>query len=571
MNYKIKYENWRKAKWLDKKDKNILENLIDEKEIEDRFYKDLEFGTGGMRGVRGIGTNRINKYVIGKATQGLANYMLDVDEKEAMEKGVAIAYDCRIGSKEYALETALVLGANKIKTYLFKTLKSTPELSFAVRELGCMAGVVITASHNSAEYNGYKIYWKDGGQIVDPEASKIVREVEKIKDLSNIKKISKEDAISKKLLNYIDETIDDQYIKEIKKQVINENIKGKEEYKIVYTPLHGTGKVGVQRILKECGFKSVYTVSSQEMPDGNFPTCSYANPEDPKVFKLGLELADEKGAKLVIANDPDGDRVGVAAKNRDNSWIYLSGNQIGVLLLDYILENKKDIPKNSKIISTIVSTKMVDEIGKSKNIEVIRTLTGFKFIGEKIREFEEGKIKGEFLFGFEESYGYLIGTHSRDKDGIVSAMLISEMAAYYDSIGETIEERLNDLYKIYGYYKEELKAVVKKGKEGLKEINSIMEKFRKNNIKNIGGVRIKKIRDYKYLIEKNLLTLEDKSLNFKSSNVIQIILEDDTYITVRPSGTEPKIKYYYEVKGKNEKLLEEKIIFLNEEINKVFI
>ncbi|MDP0506675.1 MAG: phospho-sugar mutase [Fusobacterium sp. JB019] len=549
-----RFENWINSAWIDEKDKQELLELTDEKEIEDRFYKNLEFGTGGMRGVRGVGTNRINKYMIGRATQGLANYMLKVDENSAKKKGVAIAYDCRIGSKEYALETALVLGANGIKSFLFKSLRSTPELSFAVRELGCMAGIVITASHNPVEYNGYKIYWEDGGQIVDPQASGIVEEVNKINDLSNVKKISKKEILDKSLLNYIDEKIDDKYIEEIKKQVINKDIPGKENYKIVYTPLHGTGRVGVQRILLECGFENIYTVPSQEMPDGEFTTCAYANPEDSKVFKLGIELAEDKKANIVMANDPDADRVGIAIKSESGEWIYPNGNQVGLLLMNYILENKKDIPKNAKVISTIVSTPMLDIVAKDKNVGVIRTLTGFKYIGEKIREFEEGKIEGEFLFGFEESYGYLIGTHARDKDGIISAMLIGEMAAYYNFLGLSLEDKLDELYKKYGYYMESLTAIKKEGKEGLEEIENIMKNLRDNPPKEINNIKVKKIKDYSL------------PSDLPMSNVIQIILEDNTYITIRPSGTEPKIKYYYGVNGKTKEEAENKLKELNNKI-----
>ena len=570
MDLNSRINKWIEAEWIDEEDRLELVHLVDNREKEDRFYKTLEFGTGGMRGIRGVGPNRVNKYMIGRATQGLANYMLKDDREASMDRGVAIAYDCRIGSEEYALETALVLAANNIKTYLFKELKSTPELSFTVRELGCQAGVVITASHNPVEYNGYKIYWSDGGQIVDPQASCIVAEVDVIDDLSTVKKLSKDEAIEKKLLNYIGESIDDRYIEEIKKQVINKEIEGKKNFKIVYSPLHGAGRVGVQRILGETGFESIYTVSSQELPDGTFPTCSYANPEDPAVFELGIKLAEEKGANIVMATDPDADRIGIAVKTKGGEWIYPNGNQVGLLLMNYILENKKIIPTNGSIISTVVSTPMLNIVAADKGVKVIRTLTGFKFIGEKIREFEEGTLDGTYLFGFEESYGYLVGTHARDKDAIVSTMLIAEMAAYYESLGETIEGKLEELYGKYGYYREELTAITKSGREGLEEIKDIMEKLRSNTPHSIARIRVKILRDYNLSEEKKLETSEVKKIDLPKSNVIQLVLEDDTHITVRPSGTEPKIKYYYGVNGNSQEDADRKLKMIVEEFEGTF-
>lgn len=557
---KEKYLEWLESDYIDEKDKEELKSIENnEKEIEDRFYTNLSFGTGGMRGVRGVGTNRINKYMIRKATQGLSNYIEKVSGEEGKKKGVAIAYDCRIGSVEFALNSALVLAGNGIKAYLFKSLRSTPELSFAVRELGTEAGIVVTASHNPQEYNGYKVYWKDGGQIIEPQASGIVNEVNKVENFNEIKFISEKEALEKGLLEYIDESLDTKYIEAVKEQIIRKDIPGKKDFKIVYSPLHGTGRRPVQRVLKEAGFESVYTVKAQEMPDGNFPTCSYANPEDPAVFKLGIELAEEVGAKICMANDPDADRIGIAIKNNEGTWIYPNGNQMGLLLMNYILENKKDIPTNGSVISTIVSTPMLDPIAKEKNIKVFRTLTGFKFIGEKIREFEEKKLDGTYLFGFEESYGYLIGTHARDKDAVVSTLIIAEMAAYYDSIGSSIDEELKKIYDKYGWYKEGIIAVTKKGKSGVEEIEKIMTSLKNHREKTLLGKNILRIKDFEQSLEKNILTGEESVINLPKSNVIQFILEDGTYITGRPSGTEPKIKYYFCIIGKNSEDAEKKL------------
>ncbi len=554
------YNTWLNSQCIDEVDREELRGIAnDPKEIEERFYKDLEFGTGGMRGIRGVGTNRINKYMIGKATQGLASYMLSVDAEAAREKGVAIAYDCRIGSTEYALTTALVLAANGIKAYLFESLRSTPELSFAVRELGAQAGVVVTASHNPVEYNGYKVYWNDGAQIVDPHATGVVESVNAVTDLEMIKMISEEEAKEKGLLQMIGKDIDDKYIETIKGEVLNSEIEGKKDFKIVYSPLHGTGRVAVQRVLAEAGFESVYTVAEQEMPDGTFPTCSYANPEDPAVFELGIKLAEEKGANICMANDPDADRIGIAVKTKEGEWIYPNGNQVGLLLMNYILENRKDIPANGAVISTVVSTPMLDVVAADKNVKVMRTLTGFKFIGEKIKEFEEGKLDGTYLFGFEESYGYLIGTHARDKDAVVTTLLIAEMAAKYAAEGTSIPEKLEELYEKYGYYKEGISAITKGGKSGAEEIAAIMTKLRNNTPVELAGQRVAILRDFKMQTEKDMIAGTEAKLDLPSSNVIQFVLEDGTHITARPSGTEPKIKYYYGVKADSAEAVEAKL------------
>lgn len=562
MDKKVKenYELWLNSAYIDEKDRDDLKAISgNEKEIEDRFYTNLSFGTGGMRGVRGVGTNRINKYMIRKATQGLANYIIKEAGEDGKKRGVAIAYDCRIGSEEYALNSALVLAGNGIKAYLFNSLRSTPELSFAVRDLHTIAGIVVTASHNPQEYNGYKVYWKDGCQIIEPQASGIVNEVNRVESFDEIKLLTKEEALEKGLLEYIDERIDTEFIEAVKTQIIHREIPGKNEFKIVYSPLHGTGGRPVKRVFKEAGFNSIYVVKEQEQPDGNFPTCSYANPEDPAVFKLSIELAEKVGANICMANDPDADRIGVAVKTKDGDWIYPNGNQIGLLLMNYLLEFKKDIPKNAAVISTIVSTPMLDVIAKDKGVKIFRTLTGFKYIGEKIREFEEKKYDASFLMGFEESYGYLVGTHARDKDAVVSTLLIAEMAAYYNSIGTSIPEELTKLYEKYGYYKEGIKAITKKGKDGVQEISNIMTKLRESKDTTLLGKKIEIKRDFDLGIEKNYLTGEENKISLPKSNVIQFVLEDNTYITARPSGTEPKIKYYFCVVGKNEKEAKEKL------------
>lgn len=539
------YELWLNSDYIDKEDREELMSIKgDEKEIENRFYTDLSFGTAGMRGVRGVGKNRINKYNIRKATQGLANYIIKTTGEEGKKRGVAIAYDCRIGSVEYALNTALVLAGNGIKAYLFDSLRSTPELSFATRELKGIAGVMVTASHNPQEYNGYKVYWEDGAQIVEPQASGIVGEVNAVDLFKDIKMMDEAEAREKGLLETISKTVDDRFVEEVEKQAINKDIPGKKDFKIVYSPLHGTGRVAVQRVLKEMGFDSVYTVPEQEMPDGMFPTCSYANPEDKSVFKLSTELADKIGAKICLANDPDADRTGMAIRDDKGNWVYPNGNQIGVLLMNYLLQMNKNIPANGAVISTIVSTPMLDVIAKDKGIKLYRTLTGFKYIGEKIRQFETKELDGTFLFGFEESIGYLVGTHVRDKDAVVSTLMIAEMAAYYDSIGSSVYEELNKLYEKYGWYVEETVSITKQGKSGIEEIGKIMNNLRTKEHKEIAGKQVEVYKDFKLQVEKNMTTGETKAIDLPKSDVIQFIFGDGTYVTARPSGTEPKIKYY---------------------------
>ncbi|MGL6099574.1 MAG: phospho-sugar mutase, partial [Fusobacteriaceae bacterium] len=512
------------------------------------------------RGVRGMGSNRINKYTIRKATQGLADYINNLAVGDTNEKSVVIAHDCRIGSTEYALNAAQVLAANGIKTYLFDSMRSTPELSFAVRELKTEAGIVITASHNPQEYNGYKVYWNDGGQLVEPHASGVVNGVTNVSSFEMIKLMEEGEAREKGLIITIGKEQDDKFLEVVKKQTLNREIAGKDKFKIVYSPLHGTGGRPVLRVLKEMGFDSVYPVNEQLEGDGMFPTCPYANPEDPAVFKLGIELAEKIGADIAMANDPDADRIGIACRDKEGVWHYPNGNQMGLLLMNYILENRKNIPKNGAIISTIVSTPMLDPIAKDKGVKIFRTLTGFKFIGEKIREFETGILDGDYVFGFEESYGYLIGTHARDKDAVVSTMIIAEMAAYYDSIGTSVLEELNKLYEKYGWYREGITAITKKGKDGMAEIIDIMETLRKRkNSNELIGKKVLVFKDFKAGIEVDFLTGETKNIDLPVSDVIQFILDDNTHITARPSGTEPKIKYYYCVTSDTEKKSEEKL------------
>lgn len=559
MEFMKKYEYWLNSDSINEKDKEELKSLEDNpKEIEDRFFKDLSFGTGGIRGIRGIGTNRINKYVIRKATQGLANYMLKYNEKDAKEKGIIIAHDCRIGSREYALNTARVMAANGIKAYIYPDLRSTPELSFGVRYKGCLAGIVVTASHNPVEYNGYKVYWEDGAQVVDPHATGIVSEVNKIQTLEEIKVVSEEEGRKQNLIIELDEKIDNDYIDEIKKQTLKKDISGKENFKIVYTPLHGTGGRPMKRILSDFGY-NFEVVKEQIEPDGNFPTVVYANPEEVAAFKLGVKLADEIGAKLVMANDPDADRIGIAVKDDRNNWYYPNGNQMGLLLLQYLLNNKKNIPVNAKVITTIVSTPMIDVMAPSSNVGVIKTLTGFKYIGEKIREFETGTLDGSYLFGFEESYGYLIGTHARDKDALVTSMIIAEMAAYYNSVGSSIYKELQKLYKKFGYYLEGIKSVTLKGKDGIEKMAVLMSDLRENVKDMLIGKKIKIKKDFDSHKEYNLETGEVKEINLPKENVLQFILEDNTYITARPSGTEPKIKFYFSVNADTDENVKQKL------------
>lgn len=548
LNWKLEYEKWLHSSLLSEDEKKELQAISsDEIELENRFYTDLSFGTAGMRGIRGIGRNRMNRYNVGKASQGLANYILKMTGEEGKKRGVAIAYDCRIDSEENAETTARVLAANGIKAYVFESLRSTPELSFATRELRAQAGVMITASHNPKEYNGYKVYWEDGAQIVEPQASGIVDSVNAVDVFQDVKTITLEEAKKQGLFCSIGKSIDDRFIEEVEKNAIHREISGKENFPIVYSPLHGTGRVAVQRVLKEMGFLNVHTVAEQELPDGTFPTCPYANPEDHSVFQLSLDLADKVGAKLCIANDPDADRTGIAFLDKEGKWYIPNGNQIGILLANYIFTNRK-IPKNGAVISTIVSTPMLDPIAKAYGITLYRTLTGFKYIGEKIRQFEQKELDGVFLFGFEEAIGYLSGTHVRDKDAVVTSMLVAEMAAYYDAQGSSLYEELLKLYDKFGYYLEETIAITKKGKDGLEAIANTMKKLREIKPTVLCGQKVLEIRDF-----------NENYNGLPKSNVLQYVLEDGSQVTVRPSGTEPKIKYYICVSDKAEITAKEKL------------
>ena len=544
--YEIKYNEWLNNPIFDEETKKELESIKgNEEEIEDRFYKDLEFGTAGLRGVIGIGTNRMNKYTVTKATQGLANYII---KQNGQDRGVAIAYDCRIMSKEFSEETALCLNANGIKTFRFEDLRPTPELSYAVRELGCIAGIVITASHNPPEYNGYKVYWDDGAQIVEPIDKEIISEVNNITDFKTIKTMSKEDAIKSGLYNTIGKEIDDKYIAELKKLVVNQDAinEMQKDIKIVYSPLHGTGNVPVQRILKEIGFENVYIVKEQEKPDGHFPTVSYPNPEDPKAFVLALELAKKVDADIILANDPDADRLGIYVKDtKTGEYIQFNGNMTGNLVAEYILSQKKEkgeLPENGAIIKTIVSSNLTDAIAKEYGVKLFSTLTGFKNIAKIIKGFEKDNSY-KCLFAYEESYGCIIGTHARDKDGIVAVMTVCEAVAYYKKHGLTLWDQMNKMYEKYGYYKEKQMSITLKGSEGAAQIKKMMENMRNNPAKEIAGLKVISFGDY----EKQEITNEngDKTTTgLPKSNVLYFELEKNAWVCVRPSGTEPKIKFY---------------------------
>ena len=552
MDYKKVYEEWLANPYFDEATKAELRAISeDEKEIKERFYADLEFGTAGLRGIIGAGTNRMNVYTVRKATQGLANYIKSVG---AQEKGVAIAYDSRRMSPEFADEAALCLAANGIKAYVFDALRPTPELSFAVRTLKCTAGINITASHNPPEYNGYKVYWEDGAQITPPHDTGIMAEVKAVTDYANVKTMSKEDAVAVGLYEVIGANIDDPYIEALKSQVIHwDSIREvSKDLKIVYSPLHGTGNVPARRVLKELGFENVYVVKEQELPDGEFPTVSYPNPEAEEAFELGLKLAKEVDADLVLATDPDADRLGVRVKDKDGVYHTLTGNMSGCLLEEYELSQRKAAagsrPEDGAVVSTIVTTNMAGAIAKSYGLRFIEVLTGFKYIGQQILGFENSG-KGTYLFGFEESYGCLIGTHARDKDAIVATMALCEAAAYYKTQGKTLWDAMIDMYEKYGYYKDDIQSITLKGIEGLQKIQEILETLRNDTPAEIAGYKVLSARDYKKDTVKNLETGEVTATGLPSSNVLYYDLSDDAWLCVRPSGTEPKVKFYYGVKG----------------------
>lgn len=551
-----KYELWLTDEYFDADTKAELEAIQnDEKEITERFYTDLKFGTGGLRGVIGAGTNRMNKYTVRKATQGLANFIL---KENGAEKGVAIAYDSRRFSPEFADEAARCLCANGIKVYKFDTLRPTPELSFALRELGCIAGIVITASHNPAEYNGYKVYWEDGAQITAPKDKEIITEVNAIESYSEVKTMDGDKAKAAGLYNIIGDDIDDKYISALKRLVLNPEIIKKQaaSLKIVYTPLHGTGNLPVRRILNELGFLNVYVVSEQEKPDGDFPTVPYPNPEDPKAFALALELAKKVDADLILATDPDADRLGVYARDgRTGEYVSFTGNMSGLVVCDYELSQRKEkgiLPGNGAVVTTIVSGKMARAMTKYYGVDLIETLTGFKYIGEQIKFFERDKSH-EFLFGYEESYGCLVGTHARDKDAVVAVMALCEAAAYYKEQGITLWDQMIRLFEHYGYYKEELYTVTLKGIEGAEKIQNIMLGIRQAPPRKIGDHTVKAFSDYSRDIKLDYISDVSSKTGLPKSDVLYFEMENDTWCCVRPSGTEPKIKLYMGVKGASQK------------------
>ncbi|SHI10191.1 phosphoglucomutase [Clostridium collagenovorans DSM 3089] len=552
MSYIDKYDTWLSSELLDDNEKLELKNLSSEKEIEDRFYKDLEFGTGGLRGVMGIGSNRMNIYTVGKATQGLADYLNDKYKNEDIS--VSIAYDSRNNSRTFAERAACILCANGIKVNLFSELKPTPMLSFAVKKLKSKAGIVMTASHNPKQYNGYKVYNEYGGQITDDAAKKVIERVDSLDIFTEIKYMSYEEAIASGKLNIIDEEIEKIYVDKVRDLVIRkELVENKaKDLKIVYTPIHGSGNKPVRRVLNELGYENTFVVKEQELPDGNFPTAAYPNPEEPKVFELAIELGKKVDSDIIFGTDPDCDRIGVVVKDNNGEYKVLSGNQTGVLLTHYMLMSLSELGKlkeNPVIIKTIVTTDMVETIAKEYGATVESLLTGFKYIGERIHEYEENKEKN-FIFGFEESYGYLAGDFVKDKDAVVASALICEMALYYKSKGKSLYEALIDLYEKYGYYKENLISISLEGKEGQEQIKATLEFLRHSMNSSIDGVDIVKKLDYKVSKEKNVKSIEEKTIDLPASNVLKFVLEDDSWFVVRPSGTEPKMKIYTSVIGK---------------------
>ena len=564
MEYLERYNQWLENDEIDEETKEELRKMKDnDTEIKDSFYKDLEFGTAGLRGIVGAGTNRMNKYTVGKATQGLANYII---KNNGQNKGVAVAYDSRHMSEEFSKLACLILNANGIKTYRFESLRPTPELSFAVRNLNCISGIVITASHNPPKYNGYKVYWEDGAQISNPVDEEITEEVNKVSSFSQIKNITEKEAIEKGLYNVMGEEIDNKYIEYLKSNSLNPDIikKQAENVKIVYTPLHGPGKKLAVRILEEMGFSKVYLVNEQAEPNGDFPTVSYPNPEDPKSFELALKLAKEVDADIVIANDPDADRIGMHVKdNKIGEYILFNGNMIGLTVADYLINQKREkglLDENVALIKTIVSSNMTDKICEENNVKLFEVLTGFKNIAAKIKEFEENNTY-KCIMGYEESYGCLVGDDVRDKDGIIALMLLSEAAAYYKEQGLTLWDNMLKMYERYGYFKENQVSMTLEGADGAQKIKDMMERVRNNPPKQIGKYKVLKFRDYSNGKVCDMTEEKAYQKDLPKSNVLYFELENDFWCCVRPSGTEPKIKFYMGVKGESlenaNKLLEE--------------
>lgn len=549
MNYKEKFNSWINSNFINEDTKNELKSINDDKDIEDRFYKDLEFGTGGLRGVIGAGTNRMNIYTVAKATQGFANYLNDTFK----EPSVAIAYDSRNMSKEFAEAAALNLCANNVKVFLYESLRPTPVLSFAVRELKCTGGIVITASHNPKIYNGYKVYDEFGGQVTDAKAKKIIDFVNAVDDFSQLKTVSKEEALEKGLLEYVGEKLDAIYYEKVKALTIRTDLVKEKanSLNVIYTPIHGSGNIPVRSVLSQLGYSNVKVVKEQELPDGNFPTASYPNPENPDVFELALEMAKTENPDIIFGTDPDCDRIGLVVKENSGEYRVLTGNQTGLLLTHYILSSLKEtnkLPENGVVIKTIVTTEGARSIAEDFGIELMDVLTGFKYIGEKIREFEDAGDK-TYLFGFEESYGYLAGNFVRDKDAVIASMLVCEMTLYYKEQGKSLYDALIELYEKYGYFKETLVSLELKGKEGQEKIAACIEGLRETAIDSIDNVKVVKRLDYKLSVEKDLVNGTESVINLPKSNVLKFILENGSYFVVRPSGTEPKMKVYLAVKS----------------------
>ena len=570
--YKKIYEEWLQSPYFDEDTKSELKAIAaDEAEIKERFYTELEFGTAGLRGIIGAGTNRMNIYVVRKATQGLANYIKSLNIEGAC---VAIAYDSRNMSDIFSKEAALTFAANGIKAYRFTSLRPTPELSFAVRELKCISGVNITASHNPSNYNGYKVYWEDGAQFTPPHDKGVLKEVLAIEDYSKVKTMPEEEARAKGLYEDISSEIDDKYIAKVKEQVLSpEAIKEQaKKLGIVYTPLHGTGNIPVRRVLSELGFSKVYVVKEQELPDGNFPTVKYPNPESKAAFELALKLAKEKDADIVLATDPDADRLGVYVKDEvSKDYIALTGNMSGSLLCEYLLSRRKELgllPANGEVVKSIVTTNLVDAIAKEYSCTLVEVLTGFKWIGKEILENESSK-KFEYMFGLEESYGCLIGTYARDKDAVSASVALCEAMAYYKSKGKSLWEVMNDIYKKYGYYRDGVNSIDLAGIEGIQRIARIMEYFRKNTPEKLSGYKVLFARDYQEDTVKNMESGSVKATGLPKSNVLYYDCEDSTWLCIRPSGTEPKLKLYYGVKAGSVEEADKRIKNLSEELNNI--
>ncbi len=569
MDYKERYAQWLADPKIDAATKDALREMAaDEKELKECFYQDLEFGTGGLRGIIGAGSNRLNRYTVGRATQGLANYIL---QQGTQAKGVAIAYDSRHMSPEFAQIAGLVLAGNGICAYVYPSLRPTPMLSFAVRELGCTAGIVITASHNPPEYNGYKVYWADGAQVVAPRDQDIIAQVNAVENFGAIREMELEEAKAQGLFRYIDEKVDDAFIDNVLQQRQSPKLIEEmgNELKIVYTPLHGSGNIPVRRALKEAGFRQVFVVPEQELPDPQFTTVGYPNPEDPKVFVLAQKLAEKTGADIIVGTDPDCDRVGAVVRNDKGEYVVLTGNMVGALLTEYILSQKKangTLPANGVVIKTIVTTEIIRAICQAYGVELKEVLTGFKFIGEQMKHFEETKSH-TYIFGFEESYGCLAGTYARDKDAVVASMLICEMAAYYKKQGMTAYDGLMQLYEKYGYYREGVKALTLKGLDGVEKIRSIMAAFRMQTPTAFGGADVVWAKDYQSGIFQNMKTGEQVKSPLPKSDVVYYQLADGSWICVRPSGTEPKLKFYIGVKGESMADAQQKIDAIEQDID----